>query len=239
MSVASAEGDEPAEMKALRQRLKLDARTKPGTLAAAAALARDASLDPVKVFEMNSVPTGSQGLAKVLAARVLRDHLLEREALEPALERWLPADALLLTDDWIKSAAPGLLGISTNPVVLSDDALHATRMVRAQVKGCDEVKVSLITYDLVLSEGESQKKWNDKHRWREQECIRRLEGEAAVIHRAQKSRRRQELRAKEAKSQAQESAVRKVLNGVIYRLEQQILGDFYSRKCAAFCCCHS
>ena len=81
MSVNIAEGDEPAEMKALRQRLKLDARTKPGTLAAEAALARDASLDPVKVFEVSSVPTGSQGRAKALAARVLRDNLLERRKL--------------------------------------------------------------------------------------------------------------------------------------------------------------
>ena len=39
------------DMKVLRQRLNLDARTKPGMLAAAAALPNDSSLDPSIVLK--------------------------------------------------------------------------------------------------------------------------------------------------------------------------------------------
>ena len=68
--------DEPSDMKLLRQRLKIDARTKPGTLAAAAALARDSGLDAAKVFDEHKVPPGSHTRAKVLAERIARESLL-------------------------------------------------------------------------------------------------------------------------------------------------------------------
>ena len=86
--------DESADMKVLRQRLKLDARTKPGTLAAAAALAGDRSLVASKVFEAHKVPAGSQGRAKELAARIVRESLLDPDA-EPS-NVWLPTESLLV-----------------------------------------------------------------------------------------------------------------------------------------------
>ena len=69
---------EPTDMKVLRQRLKVNAKTKPATLAAAAALARDSSLDEAKLFDVHKVARGrAQVHAKALAARIVRESLLD------------------------------------------------------------------------------------------------------------------------------------------------------------------
>lgn len=69
-------------------------------------------------------------------------------------------------------------------------------------------------YDLVLRDGETQKARDDKHRRREEACIRRLDAAAADAHRAKRARERRSRRVNEA-------AVRDVLEDVIVQLERQ------------------
>ena len=195
--MADQSGDEPAAMKVLRQRLKLDTRTKPGMLAVAAALARESSLDPATVLK--SVPPGSHGRAKALAARIASLPAVN----EPS--RWLPGDELLLRPEWIKANAPALLSIWTGSLAFSTDGLRATRAVRVHISGCDdETRADEVVYDLTLRDGETQKNRDDKHRCRESACIRRLDAAAADAYQA---RRVQEQRSR----RADEAAVREVL----------------------------
>ena len=130
--MAAQPNGESADMKTLRQRLKLDARTKPGMLAAAAALARDGSLDVGKVCDEHIVPAGSHGRAKALAARIVRESLLdpapERSSAE---EQWLPAATLQLTDTWIKANAPSLIEVRAEAAVASADGRRPARKARS------------------------------------------------------------------------------------------------------------
>lgn len=69
---------EPAKMmhEELRQRLKLDKRTKSEMLAAAVDLALDAKLLPTKACTDRKLPAGSHTRAKALAARIVSEGLL-------------------------------------------------------------------------------------------------------------------------------------------------------------------
>ena len=60
----------------LRQRLKLDKRTKSEMLAAAVDLALDAKLLPTKACTDRKLPAGSHTRAKALAARIVSEGLL-------------------------------------------------------------------------------------------------------------------------------------------------------------------
>ena len=222
-TMAAQPNDESADMKVLRQRLKLDARTKPGTLAAAAALAGDRSLVASKVFEAHKVPAGSQGRAKELAARIVRESLLDPDA-EPS-NVWLPTESLLVTGTWMKANAPGVPEFTTEPLVVSPDGKHARRVVRARLLDCGEVQIDEIDYDLTLGEHETVKNRNDKHRLREEACIRRLEGTAAA-HRGKKATAVRDRRAAEAD-------VRSVLNYTIFRLEKRLERELVEQQEAA------
>jgi hypothetical protein len=107
-------------MKVLRQRLKVNAKTKPATLAAAAALARDSSLDEAKLFDVHKVARGrAQVHAKALAARIVRESLLDPASASSSA--WLFLRALcspLHTGNWIKANAPGLLEVEADPLVV-------------------------------------------------------------------------------------------------------------------------
>ena len=212
--MATQPSDEPSDMKLLRQRLKIDARTKPGTLAAAAALARDSGLDAAKVFDEHKVPPGSHTRAKALAERIAREALLEHPDRSDAENQWLPADTLLVTGAWITTNAPGLLNVVTDPLVISTDGKHATRVVRAHLADCGEVQLDEIDYDLTLKENETQTNRDEKHRLREKACIRRLDAAAAEARRIKKIASQRERR-------ADETAVRCVLDRIIVRLERQ------------------
>jgi hypothetical protein len=208
MAQPASDADEPADMKALRRRLKLDNHTKPDMLAAAAAFALDASLDLAKVLSEHKVPLSSRGRAKALAARIAS--LPEAEAAE----RWLPADTLLLRPDWIQTNAAGLLAISTDALVISSDGQHAMRTVRAQVSGSDETRADKVVYDLLLRDGETHKAREEKHRLREKACIRRLDDAAAAAHRVRRG-------CEQRRRRTDEAAVRDVLEHMIVQLEQQ------------------
>ena len=90
MAQLASDAMEPADIEVLRLQLKLDNRTKPGTLAAAAALATDAGRDPAKIVSEHSVPPGSQGRAKALAARIAS----LSKMVAPA--SWRPGDTLVV-----------------------------------------------------------------------------------------------------------------------------------------------
>ena len=219
---------EPADLKRLRQLLKLDGRTKPSTLAAAAALARDSSQDSAEVLNLHGVPPGSHGRAKMLAGRIITESLLDDTGSETsgATVQWLPADALLLSSTWIATNAPGLIEVMTDKAVLSTDGKHATRVVRARLSGCDEIQVDEIEYDVVLGEQETEKSRSEKHRMREKACIRRLDSAAADAHRMKKAAGQRERRANDA-------SVRSVVDGMISRLERRHERELVERQEAA------
>ena len=70
MAQLASDAMEPADIEVLRLQLKLDNRTKPGTLAAAAALATDAGRDPAR--PKFSVSTVSHQDRKGVRKRLLR-----------------------------------------------------------------------------------------------------------------------------------------------------------------------
>ena len=134
---------------------------------------------------------------------------------------WLPGNSLLLQPGWIRANAQALLSISTDALAISDDGQHATRTVRASIATDSDVsRTDRVVYDLVLRDGETQKNRDDKHRRREEECIRRLDAGAAEAHRARRAREQRSRRAPEA-------AVREVLEYTIVKLKQQLC---YSKK---------
>ena len=211
---------EPADIKALRLQLKLDNRTKPGMLAAAAALAADAGRDPAKVFSEHSVPAGSQGRAKALATRIAS----LSTAMAPA--SWLPGDALLLSEHWIRAHTSSVVAVTSGALAVSDDGRHATRLMSACIADCDADRTDEIVYDLVLRDGETQKARDDKHRRREEACIRRLDAAAADAHRAKRAREQRSRRVNEA-------AVRDVLEDVIVQLERQAQQEARAKRLRA------
>ena len=210
LALAPEPNEEPDEIRALRQRLKLDARTKPSMLAAAVALAQDtdAGRDPAKVFRDHSIPSGSQGRAKALAARIVS----LPAAAAPA--SWLPGNALLLQANWIQAHASSVAAVTLGALVVADDGQHAARPIYARFIGSDVSQADEVVYDLVLRDGETHKARDDKHRRREEGCIRRLDGAAAGAHRAKRAREQRSRR-------ADEEAVRGALEHVIVQLERQ------------------
>ena len=209
---ASTLDEEPAEMKVLRKQLKLDARTKPEMLAAAAALAAaqrgEAGPDQVKLL-LDKVPPGSQGRAYALAKRIAL-----QPAAAPEADQGLPGEALLLRSVWISTNAPSIWSISTDTLEIAADGQHATRIVRAHFAEGDAPRVDEVVYDLILRNGETAQNRDDRHRRREEACIRRLDESAATAHRARRAREQRERRADEA-------AVREVLDRTIGELERQ------------------
>ena len=99
---------------ALRQRLKLDNRTKLEMLAAAVDLALDPKLLPTKACADRKLPAGSHSRAKALADRIVGNGLLNlckpdpQDAPAPPLINSGLSDSLLVQPCWIAEHAPGL-----------------------------------------------------------------------------------------------------------------------------------
>ena len=157
------------------------------------------------------VPAGSQGRAKALAARITS----LSTTVAPA--SWRPGDALILSADWIRANASSGFAVRSGALAVSDDGQHATRPIYACIGDSDTDRADVV-YDLLLCDGETPKARDDKHRRREEACIRRLDAAAAEAYRAKRAREQRSRRADEA-------AVRDVLYNAIVQLEQQAQQD--------------
>ena len=135
-----------ATFKALREKLKLDARTKPSMLAAAVDLARNTSLQPAKVCEDRKLPPGSHTRAKALRDRILAAGLLalcspdthgQEVASQPACAAGL-SEHLLVQTHWASEHTPNVEHLKVAPFSYSADANHATRGIVVKLFGLDE-----------------------------------------------------------------------------------------------------
>ena len=84
-----------------------------------------------------------------------------------------------------------------------------------------------VVYDLLLCDGETPKARDDKHRRREEACIRHLDAAAAEAHRAKPRAREQRSR------RVNEAAVRDVLEDVIVQLERQAQQEARAKRLRA------
>jgi hypothetical protein len=128
----------------VRERLKLDKRTKLEAIAAAVDLARDASLLPAKRFartESYRHAPGSHTRAKGLRGRILAACLLvlcapgAQEASTPPMTTTGLPKHLLVQERWISEHAPNLCEVKVGPFDFNADAEHATRAECISVVG--------------------------------------------------------------------------------------------------------
>ena len=212
----------------LRQRLKLDDRTKDNMLAAAVALARDE--DAARVFQNHGIVAGSRARAKALADRVRS--LMAASLEQAAPEHWLPAGCLLLRPVWIKQNAPNIIDWWADPLVVSADGQHATRTIHVRLP--EELKTDAIVYDLRLRNGETEQNRHDKHRSREEACVRRLDSAAAAAYRARKSELQREQRLTQQTGD-EDAVVRRILDNLIARLEREASREQLTWHCPGGC----
>ena len=207
---------------ALRQRLKLDKRTKPEMLAAAVDLALDRNLLPTKACSDRKLPPGSHTRAKALADRIVANGLLDlcnsdaqkELAVPPLAIAGLPQH-LLLQPSWIAEHASNLRDVSAGPPVLSSDGKGATRNIFARLDNQSE-QLS-VTIEYIAGCSSDLKLLADRHRRREEAAILSLDCSAAAEHRAKKARQQQGLR-----EQRQGVDEDKVLQSALERLISQV-----------------
>ena len=207
---------------ALRQRLKLDNRTKLEMLAAAVDLALDPKLLPTKACADRKLPAGSHSRAKALADRIVGNGLLNlckpdpQDAPAPPLINSGLSDSLLVQPCWIAEHAPGLSDISAGPLILSSDGKGATRSVLARLDNQQEMLSCTVEYDVPTASSD-RKLVADRHRRREEAAILSLDSSAAAARRAKKARLQQGLR-----EQRQDVGEDKVLRSVLEALVSQV-----------------
>ena len=172
---------------------------------------------------LENIASGSHSKVRKLRDRILAEDLLDQPAgneagtqpmddipsaslpydLEPtslSLPLGLAAGAqnMLVWPDWIRKHAPRIRRIEIGRLDFDMTQSVATRTLRAHVEGCEAVRETTITYELVRESGTDDAIRCDRNRRREEKAIRELDGVAAVEHRAWKATERHEARIVEA-----------------------------------------
>ena len=216
------EGSCTPAFSALRQRLKLDKRTKPEMVAAAVDLALDADLLPTTACAGRKLPAGSHTRAKALAARIVGEGLLnlcqpevQDAPASPLINAGL-SDLLLVQQTWIVEHAPNLRDVTVGPLVHSSNGRAATRTISARLDGQEQVLSSSVNYDVPTISSE-RKLMADRNRRKEEAAILALDSDAAVEHRAKRARLQQGLR-----EQRQDMDEDKVLQSMLEALVSQV-----------------
>lgn len=210
---------------ALRQRLKLDRRTRPEMLAAAVDMALDRKLLPTKACADRKLPAGSHSRAKALADRIVSNGLLGLCTPDPQDAPTLPlvisnlSHSLLLQQKWISDHAPSLCDVTAGPLVLTPDGREATRTISYRLDGQDELLSSSIDYVMPTSSSD-HKLFADRNRRKEEAAILALDSSAAANHRAKRARMQQGLR-EQRQFVDEDKVLRSVLERLISELEQQ------------------
>ena len=155
-------------------------------------------------------------------------------------------DALLLSDDWLKTNLQMLRVLNVGPVDLSADCRSGTRLVSVELLGWDETdtvqQTVSIPYDCAPPQGagslvdaQARRKRNRRN---EEVALQKLDGVARAEQLLEKRQRRQELRTSEQAVADRETAkeVRSWLEDLLLQVEEMALAAAESdahKECVA------
>ena len=213
----------------LRDRLKLDQRTKTATLAAAVALTSDLSLQPSQVCKTYGL-VGAHSRVKKLADQIRETGLLTAGSMvavqlpPPQPQASAPRQQLasgpnvgglrsdlLVTQQWISAKAPAIELVEAGGLVV--DGSRAIRSLRVKLRdGAGEAQVH-VQYDMPAlgTDRDAQRQMELMHRRREERAPLAVDSEAAAVVRERKTAQQRVDRKRQAE-------IREVLNYIISRL---------------------